>query len=101
MIMRIRCPCGKNLADVASPRRINMDRDRLPADWLTVTPRPGVHQQRTDTGTYVWRCPRSRCRPWQRTPEKISAGYGITMRRWRKQHVHRHGPSAAVLDRDL
>ncbi|MFI7426092.1 hypothetical protein ACIBPB_03820 [Micromonospora sp. NPDC049836] len=46
MILRLRCPCGRNLADVTRPgwagRLTNPDWTR---DGLLVTPRPNVRQQ--------------------------------------------------------
>ena len=49
--LRIRCECGRNLADAKGP---------LVGDWVRVLPRTGVdqrtYQPRGYRATYTWRC---------------------------------------------
>ncbi len=119
-LLRIRCECGRNLADV----RLDQWNHRYTRDKLAVRPRPNVEQKtyspmraadraqmrrrprasanpgrvegvdfdRYDR-TYIWRCPDCGRNP-QRRHERIAAV-------WREYVWTRRGVVVVVLDRDL
>ena len=79
MILRLRCPCQRNLADV---KHSNYD-PAFTGDGLAVTARPNVHDgnyrpwprvgDSMQARTYSWRC---RCgRSWERRHEHIRAAW--------------------------